>query len=293
MTTSTLASDKPGSSSLVNKCPLTIFFLLVFGFTWPFMIVDALGSHGILPFRLPDLLLLVMSYMPTLAAVIVTETMNGREGIRTLFKKLLIARVRLHWYIFAIFGFAAICAGAIELANLVGDSSNPFFPANLPQFSSLLEVVLFTTFIFTITTLVNGEELAWRGFALPRLQAKYNALTSSLILGVVWGLFHLPLFFTLNSSQAGTSFVGFLTSTISVTVIFTWMYNHTRGSVLLAYLLHGAANTWTRIFAISQIANPLVSGAMTIMTVLIALTLVLFFGAENLSKNQKRIQHFS
>lgn len=291
MTISILVSEKPKQSSLVNKYPLIIFFLLVFGLTWPFMIMDALGSHEILPFRLPDLLLLVMSYMPTLAAVIVTGWTEGKAGIRALFRKLLIGRVGLHWYIFAIFGFAAICAGAIGLANVVSESLIPFLPDNLPQPSSTLEAVLFITFIFTISTLVNGEELAWRGFALPGLQAKYNALTSSLILGVIWGLFHLPLFFTLTSSQAGTSFVGFLISTISLTIIFTWMYNHTRGSVLLAYLLHGSANTWTRIFAVDHNTDPWVSGAMIGLPLLIAVILVVAFGAENLSRNQKRIQH--
>jgi len=95
----------------------------------------------------------------------------------------------------------------------------------------------------------------------------------------------------LTSSQADTPFIGFLLSTISLTIIFTWMYNHTRGSVLLAYLLHGAANTWTRIFAISHNANPLVSGTMTGLTLLVAVLLVITFGTENLSRNQKRIQH--
>ena len=286
------ATSIPVKGSFIQKHPLAAFFLLVFGLTWPFMIVDALGSHEILPFRLPMPLMVVMGYMPTLAAVIVTGKMQGKEGIRALFKKLLIARVGLHWFTLAIFGYAAICAGAIGLANLFGKSSTPFLSENLPQFSSPVEAVLSIAVMFIVISLVNGEELAWRGFALPRLQAKYNALTSSLILGVIWGLFHLPLFFTLTgSSQAGASFVGFLISTISLTVIFTWMYNHTRGSVLLAYLLHGAINTWTRIFAIDHNANPLVSGSMTGLTLLVAVVLVVTLGAENLSRNQKRIQH--
>jgi membrane protease YdiL (CAAX protease family) len=290
MTTSVLVSEKPKPGSLSHKYSLTVFFLLVFGLTWPFMIVDALGSHEILPFRLPMPLMLVMGYMPTLAAVIVTGQTKGKVGIRALFKKLLIARVGVHWYIFAIFGYAAICAGAIGLANLFGGSPLRLLSENLPQFSNPVEALLSITVMFIAISLVNGEELAWRGFALPRLQAKYNALTSSLILGVIWGLFHLPLFFTLTgSSQAGASFIGFLISTVSLTIIFTWIYNHTRGSVLLAYLLHGATNTWTQIFAIDHNANPWVSGAMTGLSLLVAVILVIALGAENLSRNQKRI----
>ncbi|MBE0682606.1 MAG: CPBP family intramembrane metalloprotease [Anaerolineales bacterium] len=294
MTTSVLVSDKPSSNSLVHKYPLVIFFLLVFGLTWPFMIVDVLGSHDVLPFRLPIPLMIVMGYMPTLAAVIVTGMTKGKEGIRALFRKLLIAKVGLRWYVLAIFGYAAVCAGAIGLSNLFSEASIPFLSENFPKFSNPVEMVLSVAVMFLAISLVNGEELAWRGFALPRLQSKFNALTSSIILGVVWGLFHLPLFFTLTgSSQAGASFLDFLLSTVSLTVIFTWMYNHTRGSVLLAYLLHGATNTWTRIFAIDHNENPLVGGAVTGLTVLVAVIVILFMGAENLSRNGTRIQEES
>ena len=291
MTASVLVSEKTNSSSFINKYPLVVFFLLVFGLTWPFMIVDALGSHGILPFRLPMPLMLLMGYMPTLAAVIVTGMRKGREGIRALFGKLLIAKVGLGWYVFAIFGYAVICAGAIGLANMLGISPVPLLSESFPQFSSPVEMVISVVMMFIAISLVNGEELAWRGFALPRLQAKFNALTSSVILGVIWGAFHLPLFFTLTgSSQAGVSFLGFLLSTVSLTVIFTWMYNHTRGSVLLAYLLHGATNTWTRIFPIDHNGSPLVGSAMGGLTVLAAVIILLTMGAENLSRNGTRVQ---
>jgi len=291
MTDLVLPSEKSGSPSLVKKYPLVVFFLLVFGLTWPFMIVDALGSHDILPFRLSVPLMLVMGYMPTLAAVIVTGITKGGQGLGALFGKLLIAKVGLRWYAFAIFGYTAVCAGAIGLSNLSGGAGIPFLSEDFPKFSNPVEMVLSVVAMFIALSLVNGEELAWRGFALPRLQAKYNALTSSLILGVFWGLFHLPLFFTLTgSSQAGTNFITFLLSTVSLTVLFTWMYNHTRGSVLLAYLLHGATNTWTRIIAIDHNSNPLVGNGMMALTILAAVIVLFTMGAENLSQTNTRIQ---
>ena len=109
---------------------------------------------------------------------------------------------------------------------------------------------------FLIVGIVNGEELSWRGFALPRLQAKYNALTSSLILGVIWSLFHLPLFFTLTGpSQTDWSFSSFLLSTVGITILYAWIYNNTRGSVLLAYLFHTAASTWFQVFPLTMPIN--------------------------------------
>jgi membrane protease YdiL (CAAX protease family) len=216
---------------------------------------------------------------------------KGKAGIRALFGKLLIAKVGLRWYVVAVFGYAVVCAGAIGLANLLGDASVVFLSDDLPKFSSPVEMAVSIMMMFIVLSLINGEELAWRGFALPKLQTRYNALTSSVILGVFWGLFHLPLFFTLTgSSQTGANFFGFLLSTVCMSIIFTWMFNHTRGSVLLAYLLHGATNTWTRIFAIDHSGNPLVTGAMTSLTVVIAVILVITLGAENLSRKGTRIQ---
>jgi len=277
--------------SFVEKYPLTAFFLLAFGLTWIFMITDALGSHQILPFRLPLPLMIVMGYMPTLAAVIVAGKTKGKEGARALFRKLTIARVGLRWYLFAIFGFGVVSVAAIMLYNVSGGSPVvPILSKDAPHFSGPIEMLLNIVLLFVIVGIVNGEELAWRGFALPRLQAKYNALTSSLILGVLWTLFHLPLFFTLTgSSQAGESPVSFLISTVSLTILYTWMYNHTRGSVLMAYLFHASANTWTRVFSIDH-GSATVGWIMTGLIVLTAVIVVVATGAENLSRTNERIQ---
>lgn len=290
--TTLATTSNPIKTTFVQKNPLVTFFLLVFGLTWSFMIVDALGSHDILPFRLPIPLLIVMGYMPTLAAVIVTGLTKGKAGVRALFGKLLIARVGFRWYVFAIFGFGAISVAAIILANLFGGStSSPILSEEASHASGPIAVVLNIVMLYIVLGLINGEELAWRGFALPHLQAKYNALTSSVILGSIWGLFHLPLFFTATgSSQAGASFIPFVYGTIILSILFTWVFNNTRGSVLLAYLFHAATNTWTRVFAIDHSVNPHVSQAMTGITTLLAIIIVVTMGAENLSRKTVRIQ---
>ena len=278
-------------ASLIQKYPLIAFFVLAFGLTWIFMIMDALGSHNILPFRLPLPLMIVMGYMPTLAAVIVTNATKGRDGVHALLKKLLIARVGSRWYLFAIFGFGVVSVAAIMLYNLLGGSpAVPILSKDIPPFSGPFQFVFNIVTFFIIIGIVNGEELAWRGFALPRLQAKYNALTSSIILGVLWALFHLPLFFTLTgSSQADESPIGFLLSTVSLAILYTWMYNHTRGSVLMAYLFHAAANTWTRVFSIDH-GNATVGWILTSLIALTAVIVVMTTGAQNLSRTHARIQ---
>jgi membrane protease YdiL (CAAX protease family) len=291
MTTFVETSNRTLKANFVQRYPLPAFFLLAFGLTWIFMIADALGSHEILPFRLPLPLMIVMGYMPTLAAVIVTGITKGKNGIRALLGKLLIARVGLRWYAVAIFGLIVIYIGTITLYNAMGIApASPFLSEKTPPFSSPLELIPRIIVLFLIVGIINGEELAWRGFALPRLQAKHNALTSSLILGVIWSLFHLPLFFTrTGSSQTDWSFSSFLLSTVAITILYTWIYNNTRGSVLLAYLFHAAANTWTQVFSIDH-ANQTVNWILTGLMVLVALVVVLAAGAENLSRTRVRIE---
>jgi len=194
------------------------------------------------------------------------------------------------WYMFAIFGLAVMYIGVILLYNqFSGLPAVPVLSTNTPAFNSPLELVPRIVLLFLIVGIVNGEELAWRGFALPRLQAKYNALTSSLILGVLWAVFHLPLFFTVTgSSQAGWSFSNFLVTTVALTVLYTWMYNNTRGSVLMAYLFHAAANTWTQVFSIDH-ANGSLNWFVAGLILLAAMSVIVVSGAENLSRKNHRI----
>lgn len=277
--------------SLIRKYPLVSFFVLAIGLTWIFLITDALGSHDILSFRLPIPLLVVTGYMPTLAAVIVAGQTKGREGVRALLRKLLIWRVGIGWYLFAIFGLILIYVPAILIYNqLSGGTPVPVLSENTPPFNSPLELVPQIALLFLVVGIINGEELAWRGFALPRLQAKYSALTAGLILGVIWSIFHLPLFFTLTgSSQSDWSFTNFLVSTVALTVIYTWMYNNTRGSVLMAYLFHASANTWSQVFSIDH-ANPTLRWVTTGLILAAAVIVVVAAGSENLSRKNTRVQ---
>jgi membrane protease YdiL (CAAX protease family) len=105
--------------------------------------------------------------------------------------------------------------------------------------------------LFTIVAGI-GEEFGWRGYLLPRLQTRHNALVSGLIVGVIWAIWHIPLFFLKGMSQnvmqlqAGLlpALLGYSVLVIVNSIQFTWVFNNTRGSVLLAAVLHGASNAW-------------------------------------------------
>jgi membrane protease YdiL (CAAX protease family) len=290
MTTSVLTTDKSGTQPFIEKYQLPIFFLLVLGLTWPFLILEVLASRGLLPFEPPMALMIVQGFMPGLAAVIVAGLTRGRQGIRNLFQKLLIARAGWQWYAVAILGLAGICIAAVLLANQFSTSPDlPVLSTKMPSDAGSIGLLLNILILFIIPLLFNSEELAWRGFALPRLQAKYNALTSSLILSIPWLLFHLPLFFKLGSSQADMSFFSYAFQIAGMSVLFTWMFNNTRGSVLLAHILHASMNVWTQIFLIDP-TNDFQFWVLNGLFAVAAVIVVIAAGAENLSRTNMRVQ---
>jgi uncharacterized protein len=275
ITTLSLSSESP-IVRLLRRYPLTAFFLLTYALTWPYMIVDALGSHGVLPFRLPMLLWIPAGYGPTFAALIVTATLDGKTGIRTLLRRLLIWRVGWPWYALALFGSVILSAITIILYGLL--------TGILPQLPMLSGQLLLTApVLFVIGGLVNGEEIGWRGFALPQLLAKHSALNASLILGVFWALFHLPLFFTQGDSFASTPPLSLLARFIGGAILFTWLFNNTRGSLLLAYLMHAASNFWPRVLPAVTFAAPFawLPDAVTILAIVL---IVVVYGPVHLSR---------
>lgn len=230
--------------SWLSQHALAAFFVLAFAMAWAVLIPLALASRGMLAFSPSVPLLLFMSYAPTLAALIVTGAIAGRLGIRALLGRLLIWRVGVQWYAVAIFLNAGIILGSYALYVSTGGTAQP-----LPEIGPAFALNTLVTFV--VVGLVNGEELGWRGFALPALQRRMSALVASLVIGSIAALFHLPIFFNEGPSaaggQAGMPFAGFWISSVAASILMTWLYNNTRGSVLLAILFHASMNTWSSV----------------------------------------------
>jgi membrane protease YdiL (CAAX protease family) len=287
MSTAHLAHPTTASSGLrgwIARHPLLAFFGLAFSISWSFMLADGLGSYGLIPFRLtlngPGLILvLLMSYGPTFAALIVSWASEGGAGIRTLFGRLLPWRAGLHWYVLVLLGPAILSFGTSKLQELLGATLRP-----LP--APALQLVLMSLLASIIRSIVNGEELGWRGYALPRLQERYNALTASLILGVLWFAFHVPIMFIPGSvagSQTLDTALPFLIGVLAMSVFITWIFNSTSGSMLPIMLLHGAYNTWPELFMVIG-GNPALGWLSPAISVLLAAIIVLVFGPARLSR---------
>ena len=202
----------------VARHRLTTFFVLAYALTWwvyPLIRYDPLiGFLGLLG--------------PALAALIVTALSDGRRGVRALLRRVVRWRVPLPWYAVAL-GLPA------ALALLAASLSAGFGPA-------VLQVGRLTVLDLVLVVLVLGEELGWRGYALPALIERFSPLGASIVLGLIWGLWHLPLFYLPGTPQYRQPFVAFAIMTTAYSVLLTWAFLHTRGSVLIATVFHGAIN---------------------------------------------------
>lgn len=141
--------------------------------------------------------------------------------------------------------------------------------------------------MLVVLGIVNGEEIGWRGFALPRMQARHSPLIANLLLGILWATFHLPLFWTPGSSQREIGLLAYPVITVMGGILFGWIYNNTRGSLLLAYLFHAAQNTWTQILPIGT-SGALFWFPMGMMTV-VAVLVVIVYGPRLTRKLESEI----
>jgi membrane protease YdiL (CAAX protease family) len=196
-----------------------VFFVLAYALTWP--LIPLVSVSPLLGF--PAL------FGPAFAAIIVSALTDGKPGPRDLLGRLVRWRVGARWYAVALGLPVVLALTAAGLHLLLGAQTSLDFGG--------LSVLNFVVFV-----LIVGEELGWRGYALPRILAQRSALAASLILGVLWVAWHLPTFFVPGAPQYGLPFSAFVLLTVAYSVVIGWVYVHTRGSVLIASLMHGAIN---------------------------------------------------
>ena len=216
----------------MKRYSLPLFFVLAFAFPWLIWGTTIAESRGLLSFHIPQSLAFWIGL--NLATYITAAITGGWTAIKELLSRLIRWRAKPVWYIGALGITGLLSVVAIGLHLALGGTHQVGILLSL---QNLLPSLVVQIFFFLLT-----EETAWRGFALPRLQVKNSALNASLILGVLWGIWHLPLWFIPDSFQSTLPFIGFLLATISMSIITTWIFNHTHGSVLLAAILHASTD---------------------------------------------------
>jgi uncharacterized protein len=234
------AAPRRGIKALLARNPLVSFFVMAYAFTWlaAFMpLVLSEDGAGLLSYRWPLGLyatIAIASFVgPFLSAFIMTGITEGREGVGRLVRQLVLWRVGFGWYLFALIGLPAI----MVLSVIVLPGTLASFQG-LATLSPLPLLVLFVYVFFLGGPL--GEEPGWRGFALPRLQRRYGPLVGSLILGPIWAFWHLPLFWApaWNLPPTILNIVMFVIAATAFTIVMTWVFNNTKGSLFMAVLVH-------------------------------------------------------
>jgi CAAX protease family protein len=225
------------ASASATPTQVVPFFALTYTITWTAFIVADLLPDGASGIGWP--LLLLGSITPSGVAIALTARSQGRAGLRRLLSRLLQWRVGLGWYVFAL-GFFAAVKLAVAVLYRIGNGSWPHFGGQT-WYATLVAIVVAGIFGGPL-----GEEIGWRGYALPRLAQRFGFATASLVLGILWACWHLPLFFLAGlasyGDQYGQSFPTYALQVTAFSVAIAWLVGHTGGSLLLAVLMHSAIN---------------------------------------------------
>jgi membrane protease YdiL (CAAX protease family) len=268
-------------TSIFARHPLGAFFVLSLVLFLVFFVAAGMAFTLEAPDWLQYLTQALSSWSPNFAAIIVTGTISGGEGVRKLLSGFLKWRVKPIWYLIAIGTPTALGLAAAGVYYL--SAGRP--PDVLASFTV-------TTFLGTVLSHLFrgplGEEAGWRGFALPRLQKRYSALKSSLILGLLVVVWHVPTFFIQGLSGAAllVFVVSFVIALMSFVVVMTWLYNNTEGSLLLAMLMHLAFNVAVT-FAVMPLETQIVilAGLYLVLALIVTLTA----GPDRLSSRSEKV----
>ena len=263
----------------VRRHPLLAMYFLMFALVWPVLTAQTLASRGLLAFQVPAALSLVTGWAPAIAAIVVAGLTEGRAAVRDLLRRFLIWRVGLQWYALALLLIAAAILGGIGLHVLFGGAM-PSIPALNFPFTTVLFALVVT---LVMGVLFNTEEVAWRGYALPRLQARHGALAAALLVAVPEALLHLPLFWNKDIAfYQSVGIVAFTVFSIALSVVYAWLFNNTRGSLVLVTLLHASQNAWANLLS-DNTARPFIFTVA--LLVVLAVVVAAAFGPARLSRS--------
>jgi membrane protease YdiL (CAAX protease family) len=269
----------------INNHPLAFFFFIAFLFSWTIEINLIASQSGSLKISLPMGLHYLASFGPMAAALVVTWFSGGSQGLKDLWARITKWRGERKWIAFALL--------SPVIFFIFGTLVNFFLTKEWPDLSRIGQVNYLPNLglgalVLWLATFGFGEEIGWRGFALPRLQKKYNALAATIILGITWIVWHIPTFFYHETYLEMGPFLlfGMAIGILFGGVMLTWLYNSSKGSILMVAIWHGLFD----FFSASQANGPWVAPFISFCIIFLAIRILKVYPAETLSASEKQIQ---
>lgn len=217
---------------------LAAFFLLTFAVTWTAWVAVATATPGNAAFSTGGPVFLLGVFAPGLVAVALTALFEGRVGVVRLLARIGTWHVAGRYYLFAV--------AYMSVTKVLAAATHRVVVGTWPTLGGTSLVVMAAA-ILTSTWVQAGEEVGWRGYALPRLAARIGLSWASVLVGVTWALWHWPLFVLPATGSTGQSFPIYLLHVTGLSVAMSWLYWKTEGSLLLVMLMHAAVNNTTGI----------------------------------------------
>jgi membrane protease YdiL (CAAX protease family) len=266
----------------LRRRELIIYFVLAFTFSWAIEVLILLSVKGLIPLTVPLSIHYLASFGPFLSAFIVAAAFEGAPGLRRLFAGLAKWRVERGYAFFAI-GVPFVLFAVAVIASSLFAGAWPDLSL-LGQVDYLPYIGVLPALGLWMLTYGLGEELGWRGFALPRLQAGRSAFSAAMILGVLWAVWHWPAFLY-RDTYLGMGFLVIFQSisVLAASVILAWLYNGTRGSLLMVVLFHGLFD----FLAVSSAGGQFSAVIMSAQAVFWAVRVYKVCGRENLAPVDK------
>lgn len=270
-------------SSWIKQHRVLAYFILTLAISWSIELPLVASAQGWIATPVPFAIHYLASFGPLLAALIMTWITGGADGLKELWGRVTKWRVGPTGATFAFLSPVVLFVLAALVVWLLSGGEWP----NLQRLTEInyLPNLGLGALILWLATFGFGEEIGWRGYALPRLQKGRSALSATLLLGVMWVVWHLPAFFYLDTyvNLGLVVFPMFALGVLAGAIVLTWLYNTTEGSVLMVAVWHGVFD----FISASKASDGYIAALMTAAIMIWAVVIVIVYKPANLSRHPK------
>jgi hypothetical protein len=261
------------------------FVGLTFAISLAFYLPVIASDRGWIPVAVPSVLSNLGVFGPAVAALLLLVRERGRAGLAKFVRDATARDFGARWWVATLALPPALLGAMYAGYRLLGGPHNTTATVDMLAAAGTEAFFIVPIMALVIVAFAYGEEAGWRGYLLPRLEARWGALTASLLLGVVWFLWHVPLLFLPGDRNGAMPLALMATFILASSVMYTWLFNSTGGSVLAVTLLHGGLNVWNRFIAVHPFntGDPLSGAVMVGVVTIVAVVLVAHYGGRTLT----------